>query len=433
MKPSPFSVSLAYSKDAGAADLLKWIVQPWHVLKKHHRKFVSGPLDDAADAILKDLAPELVKAIVEQEIDEDVDEYLAGAQEGRFEALQGWYADAESNQSQDYYAGYDWGFANAQDWDGRDLPSAVKRKVVQEQIKEFRGEITEQVVIAALEGAWSAVSPREIFITVMRAVKQHGWKVGLVYAVGEVIENLVIPAALSSITGVPWPPGSLAWLPLNDVVFAAIVKRLGRSDSVDDFQEDGHLDWYEAQFGAVRIARYAAQKFQWTRSPLTYNVSGNAKRLGLIDSEAGEPDERETYFAETQKELRKKNYQRYKKPRYETIPGAEPGTVAFLDYHEFPDYYGDGKTYLYLDYVSTRNDRLGQGHARKLFEGLLGKYGKDSHYDFGRIAHKAVYKIFRTWQSKGVNVRGNNWGGFTDEDVGLSSRVAARYMAQRGF
>jgi hypothetical protein len=163
---------------------------------------------------------------------------------------------------------------------------------------------------------------------------------------------------------------------------------------------------------AQRVAlRHASQKFQWTRSPLSYNVSGTPKRLGLIDSEVGDPDERETYFAETQKELRKKNRQRYKKPRYETVP-------AFLDYHEFPDYYDDGKTYLYLDYVSTRNDRLGQGHARKLFEGLLKKHGKDAHYDFGRIAHKAVYKIYRDWQSRGINVRGKNWGGFTDEEVG---------------
>ncbi len=186
---------------------------------------------------------------------------------------------------------------------------------------------------------------------------------------------------------------------------------------------------------AIRVAsrqrvarRYAAQKFQWTRSPLSYNVSGTAKRLGLIDSEAGDPDERETYFAETQKELRKKNYQRYKKRRFETVPGAEPGTVAFLDYHEFPNYYDDGKTYLYLDYVSTRNDRLGQGHARKLFEGLLKKHGKDAHYDFGRIAHKAVYKIFRDWQSRGINVRGKNWGGWTDEEVGLRSASVVRVL-----
>jgi hypothetical protein len=241
-------------REAGAREWLQWIVQPFEVLKKHHKKFVTGPLDDAADAIIKDLAPELVKAIGEQEIDEDVQEYLEGAQEGRFEALAGQGYDPERATSDDYKSGYRWGWDNARDWDGKNLPPGVKRKVVQEQIKEFRGEVTEQVVIAALEKAWSTVNPREIFQTVMRAVKQHGWKIGLVYGIGEIIENFVIPAALSAITGVPVPPGSLAWLPLNDLVFAAVVKRLGRADAVDEFEEDGHLDWYEARFGPVRIA-----------------------------------------------------------------------------------------------------------------------------------------------------------------------------------
>jgi len=249
-KPDASQVAARY---ANSQEWLQWISLPWTVLKKHHRKFVDGPLDDASDAILRDLAPELVRGIIEQEIDEDVQEYLEGAQEGRFEALAGQFGDPEPGNSADYGLGYAWGYANAQGWDGKKLPSSLKRRVVQDQLKEFKGEITEQVVIAALEKAWSSVSPKEIFLTVMRAVKQHGWKIGLVYGIGEIIENLVIPAALSALTGVPVPPGSLAWLPLNDIVFAAIVKRLGRA-GVDDFDEDGHLDWYEGMYGPIRIA-----------------------------------------------------------------------------------------------------------------------------------------------------------------------------------
>jgi hypothetical protein len=257
--PSGITARVAYRhKDAALRDWLKWMVQPIEVLSKKYKGLVRGPMDDLVDEIFRDITPQIVKAVGEQEIDEDVEEYLAGAQEGRFEATRGLYADAEENQSDDYYAGYDWGFANAKDWDGKDLPTAVKRKVVQEQIKEFKGEVTEQMMIAALESAWSSVNPREIFKTVMRAVKQHGWKIGLVYAVGEIIENVVLPAALSILTGTPIPPGSFAWLPLNDIVFAAVVKRLGRNNAVDDYEEDGHLDWYEAQYGAVRLASVEA-------------------------------------------------------------------------------------------------------------------------------------------------------------------------------
>lgn len=247
-------------RHAGAREWLQWIVQPLSVLAKKYKGLVFGPLDDLMDEVFRDLAPQMVKALGEQEIDEDVDEFIDGAREGRFEALDGLYRDPEPGQSEDYYEGYGWGFDHAQEWDGKKLPPQVKREVVQDQIKEFREEVTEQVAIAALEGAWSAVNPREIFQTVMRAVKQHGWKIGLVYAVGEMIENIVLPAALTKITGVPVPPGSLAWLPLNDIVFAVVVKRLGGTDAVDDFEPDGHLDWYEAQFGAVRLASASSRR-----------------------------------------------------------------------------------------------------------------------------------------------------------------------------
>lgn len=241
-------------REAASSEWLQWIVQPWDVLKKQHKRFVSGPIDDVVDDTFRAVAPKLVREIVEQEIDEDVQEYLEGAQKGRFEALAGLLHSADPLLSEDYNAGYDWGYDHAHEWNGRALPSSVKREVVQQQIREFQGEITEQVVISALETAWSAVNQREIFMTVMRAVKQHGWKIGLVYGIGEIIENIAIPAALSALTGVSVPPGSLAWLPLNDLVFAALVKRLGRADAVDEFDVDGHLDWYEARFGPVRVA-----------------------------------------------------------------------------------------------------------------------------------------------------------------------------------
>ena len=241
-------------KEAGVKEWLKWMVQPWDLLSKKYKDLVFGPIDDLTDEIFRDLAPNLVKGIGEEEIDEDVEEFLTGAQEGRFEKLRGWVAEEpERGQSDDYYKGYSWGWSNALKWDGRDLPPAVKRQVVQDQIKEFRSEVTEQVAIKAMESAWQAVNPREIFKTVMRAVKQHGWKVGLIYGIGEIIENVVLPAALSVITGTPIPPGSFAWLPLNDVVFAAVVKRLGNSP-VDEFDEDGYLDWYEDRYGPVRLA-----------------------------------------------------------------------------------------------------------------------------------------------------------------------------------
>ena len=137
-----------YTKEAGLREWAVWMAQPLSVLTKKYKDLVHGPLDDLVDEIIRDVAPKIVKSIGEQEIDEDVQEYLEGAQEGRFEMLAGEFADPEPQTSEDYKAGYAWGYANASEWDGRGLPPAVKRRVVQEQIKEFQGEVTEQVVIA---------------------------------------------------------------------------------------------------------------------------------------------------------------------------------------------------------------------------------------------------------------------------------------------
>jgi hypothetical protein len=253
-KPSAQRVASMYMEAVSAQDLwTQWVVQPFSALAKHHKKFINGPVDDAMDEILRDVAPHLVKEVVEREVDEDVDEFLEGAQEGRFEALAGQQEDPESGVSSDYLLGYTWGYTNARRWDGTDFPKSVRKDVINQQLREFKGEITEQVVIDALEKAWKMVDPRQAFKTIMKAVKQYGWKIGLIYGIGELIENFVIPAALSFITGIPIPPGSTGWIPLNDVVFAVIVKRLGRSKEVE-FDEDGHLDWYESQYGPVRVA-----------------------------------------------------------------------------------------------------------------------------------------------------------------------------------
>ena len=253
MTPCAIRVAAEYQKQAAIREWLAWMALPMDSLRKKYRSLIFGPVDDLMDEIIRDIAPQIVKGIGEEEIDEDVEEFVDGAREGRFEAMQGLLADPERGQSDDYYAGYEWGFAQAGDWDGKKLPASLKRQVIQEQIEEFRSEVTEQVVIKALESAWSAVNPKEVFKTVMRAVKQHGWKIGMVYAIGEVIENLVIPAALTVILSTPVPPGSLAWLPLNDVVFAVVVKKMGSSNPLDNFDEDGHLDWYEAKYGPVRL------------------------------------------------------------------------------------------------------------------------------------------------------------------------------------
>jgi len=145
-----------------------------------------------------------------------------------------------------------------------------------------------------------------------------------------------------------------------------------------------------------------------TTSPLSYR-GDSALRLALIDP-AVEADEGDRYF-------------------------NEPGLVAFLDYHHEPNSrWADGNDYIYLDYSNVRPSHRKRGLGKRLLNEVLKKHGEDALYDFGKIMNPAVYRMYRQWQRRGLNVRGMNYGRYTDEKVGLKSaarRVASRYIAKR--
>lgn len=249
----PSRVAALHLREAGLKDLwLQWIVQPADVIWKHHKKFVQGPVDDAMDIIIKELAPELVKAIGEQEVDEDIEEFLEGAQKGAWDSLRDYRADP-SGPTEDWSEGYSWGFANPQKVKG-DLPPALKRQLVEEAVREYRRNITEEVAERALLASWNALSPITTFKAIWAAVKKYGWKLGVVIGLVEILETFVIPGALIAMTGDPeWAlAGSL---PLSEILYSIVFRFLGRVPSeVNEVEEDGHLDWYEAKFGPVRLA-----------------------------------------------------------------------------------------------------------------------------------------------------------------------------------
>lgn len=248
----PSRVASRY-REAGLKDTwLKWVVQPAEVIWKHHREFVQGPVDDAMDIIIKELAPELVKAIGEEEVEEDIEEFLAGAQKGAWDRGRDYLPSADG-PTEDWNEGYQWGYANPEKVKGS-LPPALKRQLVEEAIREYRRKITEEVVERALLAAWDALSPVTTFRSIWAAVKKHGWKLGVVIALVEIVETFVIPGALIAVTGDPeW--ASVGMLPLSEILYAIVFRLLGRVPSdVDEVAEDGHLDWYESTFGPVRLA-----------------------------------------------------------------------------------------------------------------------------------------------------------------------------------
>lgn len=245
--------ALHLQKEAGISEWLKWFAQPFQVIWKHHKEFVQGPIDDAVDAIIKELAPRLVRAIGEKEVQEDIDEFTAGANRGKFDSEKGYLADPPRGESPDFVAGYQWGFANPDEF-RHDLPSTVKRTVIEKALKTFRRTITEEVLIRMLKAVWKAINPKHTFDAIVKAVKKHGWKLGVGFALFEMFEHFALPALLMKITGDP-KMLAMASLPIGEVVYAVVFRILGRTPKeVDTLDSEGHLDWYEKNYGAIRLA-----------------------------------------------------------------------------------------------------------------------------------------------------------------------------------
>ena len=246
-------VATRYLEAKSVREWMVWMAQPFAVIWKHHKEFVQGPVDDAVDAIIKELAPKIVKALGEHEVDSDVEEFLAGAQLGQEAKRRN--GDATLRDKSEWEkAGYGWGYAHSKDFGGDRLPAEIRSQVVQNALREFGHKVTEKVVIDLLKKVWHAVNPVNTVKAIISAVKKHGWKLGVGFALFEAFEHLLLPGILAALTGNPKMLG-LASLPIGEVVYAVIFRILGRAPKeLDEADEDGHLDWYEAKYGPVKIA-----------------------------------------------------------------------------------------------------------------------------------------------------------------------------------
>lgn len=133
------------------------------------------------------------------------------------------------------------------------------------------------------------------------------------------------------------------------------------------------------------------QMFTEDISPLDYRAQGPIRRLSLIDTELGPPSRSETYFHDTViKQLGSRG-------KGKKMPGAAPGTVAFIDYETWDDV---GGPRLYIHYMNTRSDLRGKGYARRLLLHLMDAAEKAGvvHVDFGKVISETVWKLYREYR-----------------------------------
>jgi len=227
---------------------LYWMAQPFKVIWQHHQDFVQGPIDDAVDAIIKDLAPHLVRFLVEHEVDSDVDKFIEGAKL----AVQN-RPMPEGGPSRD---GYMWGKTHPEDVSStNELPPFIRQQIIRDFLNDAKHRITEEVIVHLLKKSWHAINPVNTVKAIIAAVKKHGWKLGIAAALFELFEHFCLPTILVWLTGNPKFLAS-ATLPLGEIIYAVVFAILGRTPKeIDKAEPDGHLDWFEKVYGPVRIAR----------------------------------------------------------------------------------------------------------------------------------------------------------------------------------
>ena len=121
-----------------------------------------------------------------------------------------------------------------------------------------------------MKKAWKTINPVEILKHIGHLLHKHGWKVdeteawyirwpkrlvklsttALAITIVEMLEHYVLPYVVVTLTGNPawW---SLGTLPLLEIIFPIVASIFKKSENETQEEVDGHLDWFEKQYGDI--------------------------------------------------------------------------------------------------------------------------------------------------------------------------------------
>ena len=132
-----------------------------------------------------------------------------------------------------------------------------------------------------------------------------------------------------------------------------------------------------------------------------YSTSPTVFRLALIDPDVPPPAAGMTYFAQTTRTTKYGATGRpLKKPRTTIVPGAAPGTVAFLDYTPL----GDG---FYINYITVRPDLRGRGAALRLATAFYAQIviPRGAVYvNWGKVMNEGAWAVMQKMKSAFPNI-----------------------------
>lgn len=124
-------------------------------------------------------------------------------------------------------------------------------------------------------------------------------------------------------------------------------------------------------------------------------------RAALMDPDAPPPRPGEHYFVQTTQKMHTSptTGRPFKKPRVTILPGAEPGTIAFVDYH--PTSMAP-MTSLYIDYVRVRSDMSHQGVGYRMIKAFYEAFAARgvTLIDWGRVMNAHAWRLLERMQAE---------------------------------
>ena len=276
-------------------------------------------VDDLIDASIKESAPEMVAAIREREVDEDIDEFIDGAIHAHMDAQNQDFPDPpeigsdveimdpgdKEEVTEMYQLGYEWGWNNPGKVKSDNVPQSIRKEMIEYALQNFESRITEEVLIDALERAvgWAKHSLDDVHEIIKKARKRYGWKMVPAIAGIEIFEHAILPQMLVTLTGNP-AFYVVATVPLVEILAASAIgiakSKMPKREKPEP--PPGHLDWYKSGEreqtleGHIRITRRQLRRLiresmQPLMDPL-FNMREMCKEFTLLEDHLNQPDKR---------------------------------------------------------------------------------------------------------------------------------------------
>lgn len=190
------------------------------------KKFVTfgrQDYDDALDEIVENIAPKMVKTMLEYEIKQEILKY-----------------------------------AKNRNMKIKDIPSDIRKDLIKKVHDEVEHEITEDAVMHAGRSVVHKLNPKKLSKSFHTMVKKYGWKLGITMATIEIVEHVVIPGIGVSM-GSP-SITAIGTLPIGEVIiypilFRTVFKGVKLPENIDDAPTGGNIEWFCKLFPGERMCK----------------------------------------------------------------------------------------------------------------------------------------------------------------------------------